>query len=524
MQANTHTILRYAFIVSLGGFLFGYDAAVISGVIGYISSEFSLNAWQVGFVVAAPSMLAIPGIFAGPISDRIGRKPILLIISALYVASALCSAFAPNYLVLVLARGLGGFAFASLALAPIYITEIAPSEKRGRLVSINQLNIVIGFSAAYFGNDFFQKAAASEAAWVIWLGLDQHTWRWMLGAELIPALAYFFLLLGIPESPRWLALNDKRAKAKIVLAQLVSPADAAKQLQEICAVIHNKPAPFFKRLRQTLGPKTRFALIIGIIIAVAQQVSGINAVYFYAPTIFEQSGVGTNAAFTQAVWIGIINVVFTLLAIMLIDKLGRKPLLIGGLLGVFVSMSICSWGFKQAYYQLDSEDIQQFSETQQSQLQALVGIRYNTDVEFKTAVKAQLNEQDFIEQQSAILAGATHMNSTLLLFGVLAFVASFAVSLGPVMWVMLPEIFSNELRGVAMALTGIFNTSTSWLVQFIFPWQLASLGATNTFGIFALLALINLVIVIAIFPETKGRTVEELGEGIQVKHDKKTLT
>lgn len=520
---NLPTLLRYALTVSLGGFLFGYDAAVISGAIGYLNAEFGLTPIQTGFVVAAPSMTAIAAIAAGPISDYVGRKRILIAISLAYIVSAAMSAVAPSYTVLVIARALGGFAFASLALAPIYITEIAPSHLRGRLVSINQFNIVVGFSAAYFGNDFFQKISGSDISWVIELGVDQNTWRWMLGAELIPATLYFLLLLGVPESPRWLALKGKTEAARNILAKLYPAETLEKELAAI-KQSSEEGISFIKGLLESLSPALRFTLLIGIILAIAQQVSGINSIYFYAPTIFEQSGVGTDAAFTQAVWIGITNIIFTILAISLIDKLGRKPLLVGGLLGVVISMSICSYGFKQAYYEIEDTDLAAFTTEQQTMIAPLVGERYDSDIAFKAALQANIPSESYAELESQLLQAGTNMNATLLLIGVLGFVASFAASLGPVMWVMLPEIFPNHLRGVGMALTGIFNTISSYLVQLVFPWELANWGASMTFGIYAALAVVNLILVVTLFPETKGKSIEELTKVLQKGHQKSNNT
>ena len=211
--------VNIAVLVALGGFLFGFDASVISGVVTYIVPEFSLNELEVGLVVAAPTLAAMAaGLMAGPIADFIGRKKVLLILAALYTISALGSAFAPNYPTLVVARGIGGFAFASLVIAPMYIAEIAPHERRGFLVSFNQFNIMIGFSAAYFANYFVLRLSQSGAGWTEMLGMDRYAWRWMLGLEILPAMIWLAGLLFIPETPRWLALNGGIERARKVLA------------------------------------------------------------------------------------------------------------------------------------------------------------------------------------------------------------------------------------------------------------------------------------------------------------------
>ncbi len=511
MDSNTAFVMRLAVIVSLGGFLFGYDAAVISGAIGFVVTEFGLDDWQTGFVVAAPSLSGMIAIGAGPISDLIGRRKILIIIASLYVISAVLSAIAPSYQALYAARFIGGLAFASLALAPIYISEIAPAELRGRLVSINQLNIVVGFSAAYFSNNFFQKVTGSDADWVQTLLIDEHTWRWMLGAEILPALAFFVLLFTVPESPRWLMIKGRIEEARSVISRIVPEHQLQSQIETIKASISAEQETFFSRVSRVFSSKWRYALTIGLVVAVAQQITGINAIYFYAPTIFEQSGVGTDAAFTQAVWIGITNIVFTLLAMLMIDRLGRKPLLVAGLLGVFISMGICSYGFSQAQYGFSEQSVAALSEDiDKAALEGLAGETFRDDVALKTALKERLGDAAFQVHQGELLQAGVSLNSQLILIGILGFVASFAFSLGPVMWVLLPEIYPNSLRGVAMAVVGVCNSGISYGVQVVFPWELSTFGASVTFLVYSLFALFFLVLVMRLLPETKGKSLEQL--------------
>lgn len=513
MQANIALVVRLAIIVSLGGFLFGYDAAVISGAIGFVAVEFSLTDWQTGFVVAAPTLGGMIALSAGPVSDYLGRKRVLLIIAFLYVLSAITSAFAPNYHVLVIARFIGGLAFASLALAPIYISEIAPSKYRGRMVSINQFNIVIGFSAAYFTNDFFQKISNSNADWIEALAINEHAWRWMLGAETLPAFAYFCLLFLVPESPRWLVIKGRIEEARDVIARLVPVEQVSTQLEEIRNTASESLEPVWERFKQCLHPGMRFALTIGIIIGIAQQITGINAIYFYAPTIFEQSGVGTDAAFTQAIWIGLTNIVFTILAMVLIDKLGRKPLMVAGLTGVFVSMTLCAYGFHKATYEITEASVPSLSQlVDETQLQPLIGQKFSNDVQFKNALKNALEQQQYLANEAALIQAGIHINPVIVLLGILGFVASFAASLGPVMWVLLSEIFPNRLRGVAMSIVGFFNAAVSYGVQVIFPWELSTIGAVWTFLIYGLFAIISLGLVMWLLPETKGKSLEQLEE------------
>jgi MFS family permease len=258
-------------------------------------------------------------------------------------------------------------------------------------------------------------------------------------------------------------------------------------------------------------PELRMVLVVGLIAGIAQQSSGINVVYFYAPTIFEQSGVGTNAAFAQATYIGLVNIAFTILAMMLIDKLGRKPLMIAGLIGVFISMSVSSYGFWSAYYELPLEAATKISAEQGIEgLDGIAGVRYESDVSFKAAAYDAIGEDVMKANEAVIIQSAIHMNSTVVLIGILGFVASFAFSLGPVMWVLFSEIFPNRIRGVCMAFMGVVNSGVSWFIQFIFPFELATLGSAGTFMVFAVFAGIFAVLLMWLMPETRGRSLEEL--------------
>ena len=501
-----------ASMVSLGGFLFGFDASVISGVVPFIIPEFGLDDLQVGVVVSAPTLSGIvAGLTAGPVSDYIGRKKVLIALAALYIVSAVCSAIAPNFETLVIARFIGGFAFASLSIAPMYIAEIAPSRRRGQLVSFNQFNIVIGFSAAYFANYFLLLASRSDAGWVGSLGIDEHAWRWMLGLETIPAVVWLAALIYVPESPRWLGLNGRLDEARAVLARL-RPADRVeKTLTDIRNSVSESGHSLFTRIGTLFRPGLRLPIAIGIVVGIAQQVTGVNAIFFYAPRIFEQSGVGTNAAFAQAVVVGIVNVVFTVGAMLLIDRLGRKPLLMGGLIGVILSTSLAGYGFSQARYELSIESVAVLSETiDVAQLEPLIGVEFEDDLSFKRAAADAIGTEILRDHQADLIQAAIHVNPYVILAGILGFVASFAISLGPVMWVLFSEIFPNRIRGIAMAFVGLFNSVSSYTVQLLFPWEVTNLGSSTTFFIYSGLGVIGLVLLAWILPETKGKTLEEL--------------
>jgi len=501
-----------AAIVSLGGFLFGFDASVISGVVRFVVPQFGLNELQTGLVVGAPTLAGmIAALTAGPMADVIGRKRVLIILAILYSLSAVGSAFAPNYETLVVARFVGGLAFASLAIAPMYIGEVAPAEQRGRLVSVSQLNIMVGFSAAYFANYFILQASQSGAEWVLSAGLDRHAWRWMLGIETLPALAWLGLLAFAPESPRWLALKGRYQEARATLSSLRSAAEVEREFEEIHASLRNRTEPFGVRVRALFGASMRLPLLIGLVVAIAQQVTGINAIYFYAPTIFEQSGVGTNAAFAQATLIGVINILFTLGAMALIDRLGRRPLLLIGVAGVVFSTALVGFGFHEASYRLTAETITAFpAGIDQDALSGMIGEIYQSDLAFKAALTAALGEEAVRSYGPVLIQAAIHINPALILAGILGFVASFAISLGPVMWVLFSEIFPNRVRGLAFALVGVVNAFSSFLVQLVFPWELSNLGSALAFFVYSALGLIAFVLIFRLLPETRRRTLEQL--------------
>ncbi len=512
MASKHASTVFLAAIISLGGFLFGFDAAIISGVAPLAVREFCLGTLEFGTLVAAPSIAAIIAGFAvGPLSDFIGRKAMLLIVAALYATSAALSTWAPDFRWLVWGRALGGFAFASLVLAPLYIAEIAPPERRGGLVSINQLNIVIGFAVAYFTGYYLLLASQSDSGLVAAIGLADHNWRWMLGVELIPAALFFIALLFAPESPRWLMVRGREEDARKVIARLYSEERAGAAIQEIRDSIAQSRSHVKTPLALLFKPGVVKLLLIGLVVAIAQQITGINSVFFYAPTIFEQAGAGTNAAFANSTAVGLVNVVFTLVAIALIDRVGRKPLLVAGLVGIAVSMSIAGWGFHQAEFTLTADHLASLPEGLDPALLApLIDQTYASDVDFSNALNAALGEELALEHRAALTNLAISINAALVLVGLLGFVASFAFSLGPVMWVFLSEIFPNRIRGLAMSAVTFVNAGVSATVQFFFPLQLEYLGAGITFFIYAGFGMIFLLLVWRFVPETKGLSLEEL--------------
>lgn len=520
MQANTRYTATIALIVALGGFLMGFDASVISGVVGFIEVEFQLTKIELGWSVSSLALTATFGMMvAGPLSDRLGRRPVLKIAAVLFAISAVASALAPSFLLLVIARMIGGFGVgAALIIAPMYIAEIAPPKVRGRMVSFNQLNIVIGISAAFFSNYLILTLGQSDHAWVESLRLADWNWRWMLGIETLPAVLYFFALLFVPESPRWLALRRRESEALEVLEKVSGAEQAAADLQAVHESIEAEAELGGISLKALFHPSMKLVLTIGVSIGILQQITGINSVFFYSPMIFEQSGIGTNAAFMQAVLVGLVNLVFTIAAMALIDKLGRRPLLGFGLTGIAVCMLTLSYGFGSATYTLNDETVSALpAAIERAQIEPVVGTTYDNDIEFREAVSAAIGKDVYKQHESALVSGAIDMNPMLILFAILGFVASFAISIGPIMWVLFSELFPNNVRGMAISFVGLINSAVAFLVTFLFPWELENLGNANTFLIYGVIAVVGLVFVMRILPETKGRSLEEL-EKILIKH------
>ncbi|MEL6973596.1 MAG: MFS transporter, partial [Bacteroidota bacterium] len=289
--------------------------------------------------------------------------------------------------------------------------------------------------------------------------------------------------------------------------------DAAAELEKIRNAMEVGDQTSKLPISELFKKSMALVLTIGIVVGVLQQITGINSVFFYAPMIFEQSGVGTDASFSQAIYVGVINLVFTLIAIALIDKLGRKPLLIFGLAGIAICMFVLAYSFKTADYTLTESAVATLpAEINKESLADVVGVSYGSDLEYKTALQAALGEKAAGTYESELVSGAITINPTLVLLGILGFVASFAISIGPVMWVLFSELFPNAVRGLAISFVGLVNSAVSFLVQLVFPWELATLGASTTFLIYGVFGLIGVFFVLFVVPETKGKSLEELEE------------
>jgi len=510
-QRNAFT---YATIVAFGGFVFGLDAALISGTVKYLVQEFGLTDLQLGTVVSASGLgvfLALP--LAGYASNAIGRKKTLQVIAALYLISAVSSALAPSFGTLTAARFLGGLAFSSITLASMYIGEIAPPQWRGKLVSMNQINIVVGLTAAYFINYVILQWTNSDAVWVADIGLRENTWRWMLGSEILFALIWFLLLFVIPKSPSWLVYKSRLEEARQVLAKVYPATEVPQQLAEMQTSLTSNTGNLSigAQLKEVFSKKMRIIFIVALTIAIAQQSTGINAVLFYAPTVFEQIGMGTDAAFMQAIWIGLISILFTVLALLLIDKVGRRPMILGGMVWIILSLGLCSYGFKQARYNLSEQAIIEMSDIPNvERLKTLTNIEYSSDTEFKDALIATIGEEDARTHSSLLLQKAAKMPAILILFGILSFIAAFQFSVGPIMWVLFSELFPISLRGIAIPFFALVTSLVSYLIQKFFPWQLSTMGGSSTFLFYAVTVAIGLIILYRYLPETKNLSIEEI--------------
>ncbi len=498
---NKSYTITISLIVAMGGFLLGFDSAVISGAVNGIRTYFEMSDWELGFSVGCVIFGAMAGnITAGPLSDKFGRKKILILTALLFTVSALWSAFATNYISFVIARIIGGVGIGgAILIAPIYIAEIAPPKLRGSLVSLNQLNIVLGISVAYFSNYFLKD-------------LDGESWRWMLGVEAIPAIIYFLSLFLVPRSPRWLIQKlGKVDVAEKTLVKIGGEEFAEKTISEIQRGIDKKEAKgtyadFFSK-------RMRVIVIIAFGLAFFQQITGINAIFYYAPTIFEQAGGSTDASFLQAIVVGLTNLVFTFVAIYLIDKLGRKPLLIIGTSAMAIALSMATLAFNNATYNFNETTIEKISNPEiKTALTALNGLSFVSQNELFENVQPLLNEAQFTEFKQNEIKSFISINATLVLIAILLYVAAFAISLGPVMWTMLSEIFPGNVKGIAISVVGFFNSLVSYTVTQFFPWELTNLGPTITFAIYAVMAVLSLVFVLKYVIETKGKTLEEVEE------------
>ncbi len=457
MKKNLSTNQTYLFFISLtaalGGFLFGYDTAVISGTISFVKSQFSLGTVMEGWFVSSALVGCIAGVaMAGQLSDKFGRKRSLIAAALLFFISAAGCTVSGSQTELIIYRIIGGLGvgIASM-LSPLYISEVSPAKSRGRMVSFYQFAITLGILAAYFANSLMLKISSQavtfsdEGLWhKIFIG---EVWRAMFGTEMIPALLFLVALFFVPASPRWLASMNRHDEAQRVLGKINAPDVARKELEAIKAAIASETGGFWKLL---FRKGIRIAVFAGMGLAILSQFTGINAIIYYGPRIMEEAGLKVGEAIGGQVIIGFVNMAATIVAILVIDKLGRKKLLFGGITGMFVSLIIIGSLF-------------------------------------------------FSGQNQGLL----------LLTFILTFIASFAIGYGPVIWVLLSEIYPTGIRGRAMSIATLTLWVGTAIVGQVVPWMLQTLTPAGTFLVFAV-CCIPVPFILRIVPETKERSLEEI--------------
>lgn len=431
-------VFLWSIVIALGGFLFGFDTAVISGAEQSIQQYWSLNAFEHGLTISIALIGTIVGSLLGALPcDKLGRKNTLYLIAALYLVSSLGSAFSTNWYIFLFFRFAGGLGVgASSVTAPIYISEIAPAERRGRLVALFQFNVVFGILISYLSNYLIGS-------------IGYEPWRLMLGIQAVPSLLFLILLKFIPESPRWLILKkNKVAEARHILS-IINPATADAIVASI------QKAAFEEGLSMEKDPlfsvRHKTPVMLAILFAVFNQVSGINAIIYYAPRIFEMTGLGTRSSLLSTAGLGLINFIFTLLAMNFIDRFGRRTLMLIGSFGLITTLGLVSFSF------------------------------YN---------------------------GLSGIAIPVYLF---VYIAFFAFSQGAVIWVFISEIFPTQIRAKGQTLGSTTHWFMAALIAFSFPYLAEKVGGGNTFLFFTVMMIAQLLFVWKLMPETKGKSLEQIG-------------
>ena len=434
---SNNIVFFWAFVVALGGFLFGFDTAVISGAEQHIQQYWHLTAVQHGFTVSIALIGTVFGALGGSTpSDKLGRRSTLLLVALIYLVSAVGTAMSTNWYFFLACRFIGGLGVgASSVTAPVYISEVSPAQYRGRMVALFQFNVVFGILISYLSNYFIGDYGGENA------------WRLMLGIQAIPAALFLLLLRWVPESPRWLLQKGKKEAAAIATLQIINPSGYLDDAATIRQSQHHTADAPKERL---FSGKYRTPIILAVLFAVFNQVSGINAIIYYAPRIFEMSGMGAGSSLLSTVGLGIVNFIFTLTAIRFIDRIGRRQLMLIGSVGLIATLGLVAISFYM------------------------------------------------------------HTGGIALVSYLLLYVAFFAFSQGAVIWVFISEIFPNQVRAKGQTVGSFTHWIMAALIAFTFPYLASRIGGGHIFLFFCAMMVLQLVFVWRWMPETKGQTLEEI--------------
>ncbi|EWH10256.1 sugar transporter [Catenovulum agarivorans DS-2] len=521
MSTTQSNVTRYSLIAAFGGFVFGLDLLNISGAIRFISAQFGLTDNQQGMVIGA-TFWGVMGVlfFAGTLCEKFGRKRVLLSIALAYTVSTLMSAFATSYEMLLVGRFIGGAAFASLTVSAMYIGEVAPADQRGKFVSVNQLMIALGIFVTSVVN-YYLLQYLSQIEFIT----EANVWRFMLGSELIANVIWVALLLGVPESPRWLLKKGKDEQAKLALNKMMPAEQIDAFVVQVKESFHNQSdSSTLTQLKNLFCGRMSWIIAIAVVYAVVQGGTGMNAVLSFAPMVFEQVGMSTQDSFMQTVIMAVVNLAAVFIAIFTVEKLGRRKLTLGGLALVVLAHSSIWFGFKDTTYVFDQAAYQRIQTELTGQavdltkLANMVGQTYQNDVALKAALAERLTNNELpLASGSVINQTINGIKPLAVVFGIFAFIAAFNLSIGPIMWVIFSEIFPNNVRSIGLAFAALVQTVSSWAVSQLFPWSLSNFGAANVFLMYAFIGLGGLIIMFLILPETKGKSIEQLEKDLVKK-------